>query len=97
MDEDCTDLYMWPLTKNNSQKGQFIWNLNYEFIWINKLSFDVWFVRIEKYLAERQLFECLESEGAKNIKIEEIAFKVVQKKSLAIDITNQNYVFIYLW
>ncbi len=25
--------------------------------WINKLSIDVWFVRIEQYLAEIQLFE----------------------------------------
>ncbi len=33
--------------------------------WINKLSIDVWFVRIGKYLAEMQLFEHLESEGAK--------------------------------
>ncbi len=35
--------------------------------WINKLSIDVWFVRIGKYLAEIQLFENLESEGAKKI------------------------------
>ncbi len=31
--------------------------------WINKLSIDVWFVRIGQYLAEIQLFENLESEG----------------------------------
>ncbi len=31
----------------------------------NKLSIDVWFVRIGQYLAEIQLFENLESEGAK--------------------------------
>ncbi len=29
------------------------------------LSIDVWFVRIGQYLAEIQLFENLESEGAK--------------------------------
>jgi len=46
--------------------------------WINKLPIDVWFVRIKQYLAE--LFENLESEGAKKIKI---AFKVVQIKLLA--------------
>ncbi len=34
--------------------------------WINKLSIDVWFVMIGQYLAEIQLFENLESEGAKN-------------------------------
>ncbi len=31
------------------------------------LSIDVWFVRIEQCLAEIQLFENLESEGAKKI------------------------------
>ncbi len=36
--------------------------------WINKLSIDVWFVRIGQYLAEIQLFEYLESEGAKKSK-----------------------------
>ncbi len=38
--------------------------------WINKLSIGVWlwFVRIEQYLAEIQLFEHLESEGAKKSK-----------------------------
>ncbi len=33
--------------------------------WVNKLSIDVWFVRIGPYLAEIQLFENLECEGAK--------------------------------
>ncbi len=33
---------------------------------INKLSIDVWFVMIEQYLAKIQLFEYLETEGAKN-------------------------------
>ncbi len=33
--------------------------------WINKLSIDVWFAMIGQYLAEIQLFENLESEGAK--------------------------------
>ncbi len=36
--------------------------------WINKLSIDVWFVMIGQYLAEIQLFENLESEGAKKSK-----------------------------
>ncbi len=36
---------------------------------INKLSIDTWFVRIGQYLAEIQLFENLESEGAKNQKL----------------------------
>ncbi len=70
--------------------------------WINKLSIDVWFVRIGQYLAEIQLFENLESEGAKKIikkiikktkNIEKIAFKVVQIKSLAMDITKQKIIF----
>ncbi len=32
----------------------------------------------------------------KNLKIEEIIFKVVQMKFLEMHITNQNYVLIYL-
>ncbi len=40
--------------------------LNYKRI--SKLSIDVWFVRIGQYLAEIQLFEYLESEGAKKSK-----------------------------
>ncbi len=45
---------------------------------------------IGQYLAEIQLFENLESEGAKkNLNIEKIAFKVVQMKFLAMHITNQ--------
>ncbi len=39
-----------------------IWKL------INKLPIDVWFVRKGQYLAEIQLFENLESEGAKKSK-----------------------------
>ncbi len=47
-----------------------------------------------KYLAEIQLFEYLESEGAKkNQNIEKIAFKVVQMKFLAMHITNQKISF----
>ncbi len=40
------------------------------------------------YLAEIQLFENLESEGAKKKKKEKIAFKIVQIKFLAMHITN---------
>ncbi len=43
---------------------------------------------IGQYLAEIQLFEHLESEGAKNLNTEKIIFKVVQMKSLAMHITN---------
>ncbi len=52
--------------------------------WINKISIDVLFVRIGQYLAEIQLFENLESEGAK---------KSVQIKFLAMHITNQKLSF----
>ncbi len=45
-------------------------------------------------MAEIQLFENLESEGAKkNLNIEKIAFKVVQMKFLAMHITNQKLSF----
>ncbi len=52
---------------------------------MNKLSVDVWFVYI--------LFENLQSESAKNLNIEKIAFKVVQIKFLAMHITNQKLGF----
>ncbi len=45
-------------------------------------------------MSEIQLFENLESEGAKkNPNIEKIAFKVVQMKFLAMHITNQKISF----
>ncbi len=49
------------------------------------------------YLAEIQLFENLESEGAKkNLNTEKIAFKVVQIKFLAMHTTNQKLsLYIY--
>ncbi len=51
---------------------------------INKLSTDAWFVRIGQYLAEIQLFENLESEGAKKSKY----WENHQMKFLAMNITN---------
>ncbi len=47
------------------------------------------------YLAKIQLFENLETEGAKkkNLNIEKIAFKIVQIKFLAMHITNQKLSF----
>ncbi len=45
------------------------------------------------YLADKQLFENLESKGAKKTNIEKITFKFVQKKFLVIDITNQKLRF----
>ncbi len=61
----------------------------------NKLSTYVcMFVRIWQYLAEIQLFENLESEGAKKKNNnEKITFKVVQMKSLEMHITNQKLSF----
>ncbi len=52
--------------------------------WIHNLSIDVWFTMIGQYLAEIQLFENLESEGAKkNHNLEKIIFKVVQNEVLS--------------
>ncbi len=56
--------------------------------WIKKLLIELWFVRIGQYLAEIQLFDNLESEGAK--KSFKLAFKIVQMKFLAMHTTNQN-------
>ncbi len=53
------------------------------------------FFKIGQYLAEIQLFENMESEGAKkkNLNIEKITFKFVQMKFLAMHITNQKISF----
>ncbi len=48
---------------------------------------------VSQYLAEIQLFENLESEGAQNLNIEKIAFNVVQMKFLAMHITNHKLSF----
>ncbi len=58
--------------------------------WINKLYIDVLFVRIllGSIGWDRQLFENLESEGAKkSLNIEKNAFKGVHMKFLAMHIT----------
>ncbi len=51
------------LDQKNRYMGQFL-EIEIHTSFINKLSIDVWFVRIGQYLAEIQLFENLESEGA---------------------------------
>ncbi len=65
-----TKILYVTLDHKTSHRGQFseieIYT-SYE-SWINKLSIDVWFVMIGQYLAEIQLFENLESEGAKKSK-----------------------------
>ncbi len=64
---DTTTMWHWTMHKT-SHKGHFFKNWDLYIIWINKLSIDVWFVMIGQYLAEIQLFENLESEGAKKSK-----------------------------
>ncbi len=60
---------------------------------INAISIDVWFVRIGQYLAEIQLFEIWNLRVQNNPNIEKISFKVVQRKSLEMHITNQKISF----
>ncbi len=55
--------------------------------WINNISIDVWFVMIGQYLKIWNL------RMQKNLKIEEIIFKVVQMKFLEMHITNQKLCF----
>ncbi len=79
---------MWPCTTKpvirvNYLKLGFLHHLKAEEM--AKLSIDVWFVRIRQYLAEIQLFENMESEGAN---IEKINFKVVQ---LSFDIYSRKF------
>ncbi len=53
---------------------------------------------IGQYVADIQLFEYLECEGAKkNLNIEKITFKVVQMKFLAMHITNKILSFNGTW
>ncbi len=63
--------------------------------WINKLSIDVWFVRIiwtiENYLKIWNL------RAQKNLNIKKIAFKVVQMKFLAMHIASQKIEFWYFY
>ncbi len=54
---------------------------------INKLSIDVWFVRIGQYFAEIQLFENLQKK--KNLNIEKIAFKFGQINFLSMYFTKK--------
>ncbi len=62
--------------------------------WINKLSVNIRFVRIDQYLADMQLFENLNLRVQKtNQNIENIALKVVQTKSSAMHITNKKLSF----
>ncbi len=63
-------LFAWgyvTLDHKTRHKGQFF-EIEIYTRWINKLSIDVWFVMVGQYLAEMQLFEYLESEGAKKSK-----------------------------
>ncbi len=64
----CDKTYV-TLDHKTSHKGKFSEIEIYKSSesWINKLSINVWFVRIGQYLAEIQLFENLESEGAKKM------------------------------
>ncbi len=62
-----------------SHKGQF----SSPESWINKLSNDVWFVKMKIWNLMVQ----------KNLNIEKIAFKFVQMKFLAMHITNQKLSF----
>ncbi len=63
------------------------------FFW-DQLSIDIWFVTREQYLADIQLCENLESEGAKEYKYWENAFKAVQMKSSAMHITIQFVLYL---
>ncbi len=78
------------LDHKTSHKGIFFETMIYTKYarWINTISIDVWFVMIGQYLAKIQLFENLESEGAKKSNTELIPFKVVQMKFLAMHFTN---------
>ncbi len=81
-------IYICDPGPQTSHKGKFFKIEIYTLM----LSIDVWFVMTGQYLAKIQLFENLESEGAKKSKYWEITFKVVQKKFL-MHITNKKLSF----
>ncbi len=89
----CLRWHLWPWTTKPVLSVHFFKIEIYTSSesWINKLSIDVWFVRIWQYFAEIQLFENLEYEGAKKN-----AFKAVQIKFLVVHITYQNK-FLYIY
>ncbi len=55
-------------TSHKGQSFKLSWLIYTSKNWINTISIDVWFVMIRQYLSEIQLFENLESEGAKKSK-----------------------------
>ncbi len=71
--------YMWPWSTK-----PVIWIYTSSESWINKLSIDVWFVRIGQYL---KIWNLRVQKNNQNT--EKIAFKVIQMRSLATHITNQ--------
>ncbi len=74
------------LDHKTSHKGRFLKYSNSVIQnWINKLSIDVWFVTRDNYLKIWNL--------QINLNIENISFKVVQMKFLAMHITNQKLSF----
>ncbi len=67
-------------------------------ILINNTSIDIWFVMIGEYLAEMQLFENMESEGAKKIEILiQLPLKLSKLSSYQCILLIKNLVLIYLW
>ncbi len=64
---DCI-LNMWPWITKPVIRVSFLKLRFIHHYWIYKLYIDVWFVMIGQYLTEIQLFENLESEGAKKSK-----------------------------
>ncbi len=67
-----TSIIFVTLDHKTSLKCQFL-----HYLKVNKLSIDVWFVRIGHYLAEIQLFENLESRVQENLNTEKIALTVL--------------------
>ncbi len=84
---------MWPWTIKSVIRVFFIEIYTSPESRINKLSIDVWFVRIVQYAAEIQLFENMESEGAKKSKFWENSLYSCQIKFLSMHITNKKLSF----
>ncbi len=86
---------MWPWTTKLVIRVNFYTSssrFKHHKSWLNKLSIDVWFVRIGPYLAKIQLFGNPESEGAKKSKYWENLLEI-EKKFLAKENISQELSF----
>ncbi len=90
------DAVLVPYLREPDKKTLFFFLRFIHHLKAKQISFQLMYGVLGQYLAEIQLFENLDSEGARFFFVEKITFKVVQMKSLATHFTNQNLALIHL-